>query len=92
MRVSFIPFEAMTIREKAEHLVVVHGMGVDYHDGSDGDEVIFDSDQDVIDWYAGWAEPHSMLYFVHEDDHDYLAEDEHLPATLAGSHTHTKEV
>lgn len=83
-RADFIPFDQMTRTQQAEHLVIAHGMGPDYHDGSDGDELVFTTDADVIAWYESWTSP---LDDVHDDDHTHLADED----CFAGVHTHTKE-
>lgn len=89
VRATFIPFDRMTPRQRAEHLTMAHGMNADYWDHSTGEEPLSDDD-DVIAWYLTsphWVRP-GMLAALHDDDHGYLAQDEQMLACL---HTHTKE-
>ena len=89
VRATFIPFEEMTPRQQAEHMVHAHGMGVDYY----SDLPLRDEDHAVQAWLTGefrgdeggWPEPIDIVA-IHEDDQAYAeAED-----VLACRHTHTK--
>jgi len=84
---NFIPFEAMTARQQAEHLVRAHGMGADYHGDlaelglpSDG------TDSDLITWHEGLSD--SERAEIHADDEAVLDPG----SCFAAAHTHTKEV
>lgn len=88
---TFVPFEDMTRRQQAEHMVYAHGMGVDYYSHLP----LRDEQHAVEAWLTGefrgdedgWPEP-SEIVAIHADDQEY-AEAEDI---LACKHTHMKGV